>query len=111
MKLDRNINADGGGKYAVINMRKLRDLHDDDGQLPPEVIAALRELANCGALEWGAVGSEDEFFLIKLKDRHALPALTAYAESIATTDHEFACEVYELANRSGAGSPFCKDPD
>lgn len=27
MKLDRNINDDGGGKYAIVNMRKLRDLY------------------------------------------------------------------------------------
>jgi hypothetical protein len=111
MKMDRNINTDGSGKYAVINMRKLRELRDDNQQFPPEVVAALHTLADCGALEWGAAGADDEFFLIKLKDRHARAALLAYERSIEPSDPEFALEVAELAARAGKLSPFCKEPD
>jgi hypothetical protein len=86
MKMDRNINPDGRGKYAVLNLRTNR-------------------------IEWGCVGDEDEFFLIKLKDRNAKAALLAYADAIAERDPEFAAEVRQIAQRAGPDSPFCKDPD
>lgn len=104
MKLDRNINPTGKGKYAVINMRKI----DGDPRTPQELAAAI--LANPESVEWGATGSEDEFFLIKLKDRHAVAALSAYSESAAVDDVEYADQVRELANAALA-SPFRKRPD
>jgi hypothetical protein len=111
MKMDRNINADGSGKYVVVNMRKLRALRDTNEQMRPDIIEALRVLSNAGALEWGSVGAEDEFFLVKLKDRHSLLAIQAYADSIRMSDPEFADEVYEMTMRAGPHSKFCKDPD
>lgn len=90
MKLDRNINADGLGKYELKNLRT------------GEVVT------DCG------VGEEHEFFVIMLKDVHALPALLAYAQSAefqGTEDSEWSDEVRSLARRSGVHSPFCKDPD
>ena len=114
MKMDRNINSDGIGKYAVINMRKLHATCSDKGTFErwtPEIEAALKTLEDAGALEWGAVGEPDEFFLLKLKDRHALPALIAYAESIVSTDTEFAIEVLRMIRRAGTNSPYCKEPD
>lgn len=106
MKLDRNENADGHGKYALINVRLLYQ-----PGMPMEVLAAIQLLADKGVLEWGAVGTENEFFPIKLKDRHAAAALRGYAASINGADPEFAKEVLDLADRAGPNSPWCKDPD
>lgn len=84
--MDRNKNPNGKGKYALLNLRK-------------------------NMIEWGCVGDEDEFFVVKLKDKHAKAALEAYANSIREDDEEFADEVMELAMRAGADSPYCKAPD
>ncbi len=86
MKLDRNENPNGKGKYALLNLRTDK-------------------------IEWGYVGEPDEFFVIKLKDKHAKDALEAYADSIVHDDPEFAEQVMELAMRAGADSPYCKAPD
>ena len=86
MKLDRNENPDGKGKYALLNLRTDR-------------------------IEWGWMGTHDEFFVIKLRDKHAPAALKAYAESIIHDDQEFAEEVMELAMRAGTNNPYCKEPD
>lgn len=55
MKLDRNINKDGHGKYALINLRT-------------------------NMVEWGGPGGG--FFVIKLHDKFAPAALRAYAEAV-----------------------------
>jgi len=106
MKMDRNQSEGGTCKYAAINLRKLKSCRST-----PEVERALEVLKNVGALEAGGVGQPDEFFLIKLKDRNAKPALFAYADSIEGDDSEFASEVRELAKRSGTDHPLCKRPD
>jgi hypothetical protein len=115
MKMDRNVNPDGCGKYAILNLRKLDELCGTSGTFDdrwtPAVMDALRTLEEVGALEWGIVGKPDEFFLLKLKDRHAQPALQAYADSIRDRDPEFAAEVAEMATRAGDASPWCKEPD
>jgi hypothetical protein len=110
MKLDRNVNADGQGKYALINLRK-GSIKKADGRerndgiryySPPET-----------AIEWGDTFA-DEFFVIKLKDVNAHAALLAYAEAAMRdpgSDKEFAHDVHELAMRSGAYHPLCKKPD
>lgn len=87
MKLDRNLTPDGRGKYRLWNERN--QAWDDD----------------C------APHGPDEFFVIKLKDRHAAIALRAYAASVADFDPEFAAEISDLADRAGPNSPFCKEPD
>ncbi len=95
MKLDRNVNADGRGKYALINWRR-------------------------STIEFGNT-DEDEFFVIKLKDRFAAPALKAYAESVEQYGneigghggldmHEYATEIFELASRA-EDHPCQKTPD
>jgi hypothetical protein len=53
VKLDRNINPDGRGKYALINLRT-------------------------NTVCWGG---NDQFFVIKYKDAFASQALYAYAEA------------------------------
>lgn len=105
MKLDRNLNPTGKGKYALINMRKI----DGDPRTPEELAAAI--LAHPEAVEWGETGGDNEFWLIKLKDQYAQAALVAYAEAAAADDIEFAAEVERLAMRAGPDHPLCKRPD
>ncbi len=105
MKLDRNINPSGKGKYAVINLRKI----PGDPRTPQELAAAI--LANPECVEFGAVGSQDEFFLIKLKDRYARGPLLRYAAEAYMDDPEYAAEVDAMSSRAGLLSPFCKKPD
>ena len=84
MRLDRNVNNDGKGKYALINLRTNK-------------------------VEWGE-NLEDEFFVIKLKDKHAAAALRAYADSVYRDDEEFAKEIHILADKAHK-HPLKKAPD
>ena len=87
MKLKRNTTPDGKCKYSLIENEK------------------------GGRIEHGLPGSDDEFFVIKLKDINAKPALEAYADSVEIADPEFAAEVREMAKRSGIYHNCCKRPD
>lgn len=114
MKLDRDLNKDGCGKYAIINLRKLNDLcgHASPFQRwTPEVAQAIKTLEETGALEWGRTGAPDEFFLIKLKDKYAKHALEQYAAAVGSDDPEYSDAVFDLSKRSGKNSPFYKVPD
>jgi hypothetical protein len=104
MKLDRNLNPTGQGKYALINFRRA----DFDNE---EVRHAFAVLQSHGAIDMGFVGDPDEFFVIKLRDQHARPALDAYAAAAWPDDPEWANEVADMAKRSGEDSPHCKRPD
>lgn len=105
MKLDRNINKSGKGKYAVINLRKI----PSDPRNAEELANAIKSNPEC--VEFGVVGEKDEFWLIKLRDRFAKDALIAYADATALFDLEYSEAVREIAFRSGINNPFCKDPD
>ena len=75
MKLDRNTNLDGKGKYALINLRTDK-------------------------VEWG--GPHMQFFVRKYSDPFAAPALWAYARAVndladATTDPSMRAELIEWA--------------
>jgi len=109
MKMDRNINPGGTGKYAIVNLRRLLAMEGSDDH--KEARIALEALERVGVLEWGMVGEADEFFLIKLKDQHAMDALMAYHASAYRDDPEFADEVRQMALRSGPFHPLCKKPD
>jgi hypothetical protein len=113
MKLDRNINADGRGKYALLKMREVERFATDDPFYPiqKDIAAAIKLLEDEGILDWGTAGTEREFFVIRLKDRYAGAALAAYAASIREADPEFAAEVDDLVARAGPRSAFCKEPD
>jgi hypothetical protein len=112
MKLDRNINDTGMGKYALLKLRPLKTMRRGTFQsLPSNIIAAFELLEREGILDWGTVGTEKEFFLIRLKDEYAQPALRAYANKARADDPEYAAEVDEMADRAGPASPFCKRPD
>lgn len=114
MKLDRNIEGnEGRGKYALLLLRRLglyRGRGTFDG-LNPKIAAALKTLEDAGVVDWGYSDSESEFFLIRLKDKYAKPALHAYADAAREHDPQWAAEVDLLASRAGTASPFCKQPD
>lgn len=105
MQLDRNQNPNGKGKYALVNLRKL----EGDPRTPPEMAAAIA--SNPGAIEFGFVGASDEFWPIKLKDKYAAAALTAYADAAEADDPEYAQQVRDMVKRAGPNSPYCKAPD
>jgi hypothetical protein len=93
MKLDRSTNPDGRGKYALI---KLRNLPKADA----ETNERLTALNTGGFVEFGNVGDDDEFFVIKLKDAYAAAALTAYAQAALADDPEYANEILQMAARA-----------
>jgi hypothetical protein len=108
VRLDRNINHSGKGKYALINLRKI----PTNPSTPHELAAAI--LANPEAVEFGTVGTPNEFWLIKLKDQYAANALFGYAAAVASDpdgDAQYYTEVMEMAHRSGPMHPLCNRPD
>jgi hypothetical protein len=116
-KLDRNLNADGCGKYGLILNRRLAQIRENsggDGALclrdRDEVMKAIDLLEKVGIIDWGTT-PDAEFFVIRLKDVHAAAALAAYAEDAAALgDFEFAREVVELADKAD-DHPNRKRPD
>jgi hypothetical protein len=111
MRLVRNEHPTGRGKYMLVVTRKL-DLYAPSVPFETNaVLDAVDMLIEEGVVDDPPPETEGEFFVLRLKDRNARPALLAYAASVATRDPEFAAEVRELADRSGELSPFCKDPD
>jgi hypothetical protein len=116
MKLDRNINDNRRGKYALLKLRRLAEIEawsagKSTSQTRQSVIDAIALLEKVGVLDWGTAGTEAEFMVIRLKDKHARLALYAYAESAHADDPEYAAEIGEMASRSGVNSPWCKKPD
>ena len=87
MRLKRYTTKDGKCKYSLIE-------HEKNGHV-----------------EDGIPYTENEFFVIKLKDKHAKAALQAYAKSVALADEQFATDVMSLAARAGENSKWCKEPD
>ena len=115
MKLDRNINDNLRGKYALLKLRKLDDfvdVADPFKTLDPKIAGALETLEKAGVLDWGAAGTEAEFMVIRLKDKYARKALAEYAQAAADDGEvEYATEIMDMALRSGAFSPWCQKPD
>lgn len=107
MRLDRNVNTNGRGKYAVV---KLRKLPDDPGKRA-DCEHAMRILANNSMLFMDKPGDENEFFVLMLKDNFSGAALYTYAEVTSDVLPEYSSDVKELARRAGPLSPFCKVPD
>lgn len=105
MKLDRNINSDGKGKYALVKLRML----EGSFKTKEELAKAIMENPEC--LNLGEVGTPDEFFPILLKDAFAQNALQMYAKDAHKHDKEYGVEIQEMVNRSGVNSPFMKIPD
>lgn len=113
MKLDRNEN-DGRGKYMLVMVRAL-DSYEGNGTFAPRYVepvnTALQVLRDAGALDEGTAGTDSEFFVVRLKDRHAAYALSAYAKSAEEHgETEWAEEVRALATVA-AQHPNKKQPD
>lgn len=90
MRLKRNITKTGICKYSLIENEK-------DGHI-----------------EHGLPKTENEFFVIKLKDKYARKALIGYLDALTSDDEydsEYARDIQELAQRSGPLSKWCKKPD
>lgn len=114
MQLDRNLpDSEGRGKYALLKLRALEPYRSDKTfeAYTPKIAAALKTLEDAGVLDWGNVGSDSEFFVIRLKDRYAQEALHAYAVEARAADPEWSEEVTEMAKRAGPAHPACKYPD
>ena len=105
MRLDRNENDDGKGKYALIKLRCI----PGNPQTPEELAAAI--LAHPECVDWGIRHSDSEFFLIRLKDKYAPTALHAYANAAALDENiDWSLDVYAMAKRAER-HPGQKVPD
>lgn len=129
MKLDRNINPNRRGKYALLKLRRLTEIEawsGGDGEALDRQAAldAIALLERAGILDWGYAGTDGEFFVIRLKDKYAGAAIEAYAQAVsddasANVSDEpkyrdllhWSLDVHKLAERAGTLSPFCKQPD
>lgn len=76
MKLDRNINADGRGKYALIQMRETTL----DRERSTIVNGCFQVPVK--AVRFGSESPGDMFFVLKYKDKFAHVALRAYANAV-----------------------------
>ncbi len=104
MKLDRNLNPNGQGKYALIKMREVVTpfesvvRHGEDFTIIPTT-----------AIDHGDTEGTD-FFVIRLKDKYAAPALAAYAKAAMKDDEEYGAEIAELA-KTALDYPHKRIPD
>lgn len=103
MRLDRNINDDGKGKYALVKIRQ------QPGPIPFKCHQAVETLEAAGLVDFGRT-PDSEFFVIKLRDKYAAPALVSYANAAMADDPEYANDVLVLALRA-QDHPGKKKPD
>ena len=92
LRLDRNITNPKRGKYALIKLRQV----DQKGLLcdgcDPDTFVVPAE-----AVDFGDTPDTD-FFVIRLKDKYAGPALLAYAQAANSDgEREYANDVKQLA--------------
>lgn len=101
----------GRNKYSLIKNRRLDEIAKENGGLLPEAVSdAIETLKSFGALDVGD-SPQTEFFVMRLKDRFAAPALHMYAQHAAAVDVEYADGVAKLSKRAGMSHPHCKNPD
>lgn len=114
MKLDRNINPDGRGKYALIKIRALQDHEVEELQ---KKAGGLHYISLPGeALD---TGEDSQFFVIRYKDKFAAAALSGYASAVefearinkvhSSSLKEYAQEIRNEAYR--AAKVGCEIPD
>jgi len=106
MKLDRNINPDGKGKYALVLMRNVTETGVNPASNSTVIIPKDWQQP---VIDFGNTEDTD-FFVIRLKDKFAEPALRAYAKAAMADDPEYAIEVMELAAKA-ALHPNKRIPD
>jgi len=96
MKLDRNITTPRRGKYALIKLRALsvrtlRRISRNRYELRGHSVHVPKD-----AIDFGD-SPESDFFVIRLKDKYAGPALFAYSLAARADDAEYADEIFRLA--------------
>ena len=102
MRLDRNINPNGRGKYALIKLRKVAL---SSASIKTHRAFFVKPCAPfievpAAAVDFGDTPDSD-FFVIRLRDKYAQPALEAYAMAArADGEQEYANEVAVLAIRA-----------
>lgn len=93
-------------KYALINLRKI----EGEPKTPQELAAAI--LKHPESVEFGEIGTENEFFVVKLKDVYSRRTLLTYAQEVHIDGNtELGIKVDRLACRAGINHPNCKKPD
>jgi hypothetical protein len=95
MRLDRNTTNPKRGKYALIKLRECNPVVKKNKWpwfCAKEVVMVPRKAVDLGDTP------DSEFFVIRLKDKYAQPALEAYAMAArADGEQEYANEVAVLA--------------
>jgi len=98
----------GRGKYALVKLREVERLTDKFALHP--VKHALEVLADHGVLDLGDTHDTD-FFVIRIKDEFAAPALAAYAiGAVAKGEVVYGQDVMALASEA-ATHPNKHTPD
>lgn len=93
MRLDRNTTKwSGRGKYALIKLRKLEAFSNQS-------VLAMADPSLRAAIDFGD-SDDTDFFVIRLKDKHAAAALGAYAMSAFRDDEQFGLEMLNLAKKA-----------
>lgn len=122
MKLDRNTNPEGKGKYALILLRK----NPIVGTVKAEVNGKEKEclVIDPDAVDYGN-GPANEFFVIRTKDKFSGATLVAYADEVrkwaaraeangdnklADELNEYAGDIFELAGNAFR-NPLRRIPD
>jgi hypothetical protein len=82
MRLIRETSPDGKCKYAIVRLDKLRSMEAQDADYTQGMKSHLDALHQNGLLEYGEPGTAEECFVIKLKDRFAARAISAYLVSV-----------------------------
>jgi hypothetical protein len=102
MKLDRNLNADGRGKYGLVLNRELASLSENfSNPVKGMIEEAVTLLTDHGIIDWGDT-ADTEFFVMRLRDRYADNGLHGYAAAAREDGNEgYAEEIEALADRAG----------
>lgn len=86
MKLDRNTNRGGRGKYALVNMRKLIPMMDAPAlsdEHARQCVAAFEKLVDAGFITLGNESPGDQFFVMKYKDKFTAEGLRGYGNAVS----------------------------
>ncbi len=105
MKLDRNLNPTGKGKYALIKLRVDQPVFSSNSE-PPD---GRNLRISSKAVDYGDT-PDSEFFVIRLKDKYAYAALRAYSLAAMVDDEEYANEIMKLAHGADM-HPSKRKPD
>jgi hypothetical protein len=99
MRLDRNLNPDGKGKYALIKLRVAEPVVIESAFAQSGYQKPLRYELDADAVDFGDT-PETDFFVIRLQDKYAAAALRAYAMEAGNDDPEYAADIFELVERA-----------